>query len=271
MPFTRVGNRQVYYEQYDCAAGNDGEPPLVLITGLSGSCRGWQPLQVPEFVATRSVLIFDNRGTGQSEDPGDSFTTADLAADTAGLLDALEIERADVLGASMGGMIAQEIALAAPERIRKLVLVGTYARPDAKRQMLLEDWAAQARRTNSLGDMLRQRLLWTLQDETLEQRDLIDSMVEFFEKEENPTTPDLFARQCDACVAHDTADRLREISQPTLVVCGRNDQFTPPSFHRELADEIPNAHLVTLSYGGHLVMAESAERFNQIVLQFLDS
>jgi pimeloyl-ACP methyl ester carboxylesterase len=135
--------------------------------------------------------------------------------------------------------------------------------------MLLDSWADLARAGIPEESMLRRRLVWTLQDETLEQTDLIESMVKFYLEDGSPVSPDLFARQCEACTGHDTADRLREIECPTLVVCGRNDQLTPPKFHRELADEIPGAHLVTIHYGGHLVMAESAERFNQVVLQFL--
>jgi pimeloyl-ACP methyl ester carboxylesterase len=117
--------------------------------------------------------------------------------------------------------------------------------------------------------LVRERLLWTLQDETLEQHDLIESMIEFFEKDGAPVTNELFARQCQACLDHDTADRLRQIRQRTLVLCGRRDALTPPHFHRELADELPDAQLVTLGYGGHIVMVESAPPFNRAVLQFL--
>ena len=118
--------------------------------------------------------------------------------------------------------------------------------------------------------MIRERLLWTLQDDTLEQTDLIEAMVEFFTRDGAPLSDDVFARQCDACRKHDSADHLRQIRARTLVLCGRHDQLTPPKFHRELADEIPDATLVTIAYGGHLVMAESAERFNHAVLQFLE-
>ena len=115
---------------------------------------------------------------------------------------------------------------------------------------------------------IRERLLWTLQDETLEQVDLIEDMIGFFTRDGAPLPDDVFVQQIHACLAHDTHDRLREISHPTLVICGRNDLLTPPQFHRELADEIPGARLVTLSFGAHLVMVESAQRFNQTVLQF---
>jgi len=268
MPTVLVSGRKIYYELH--GEPNESSHPLILVMGMGGSCKGWLALQVPEFSKQRQVLIFDNRGVAGSEDDGQPFTTAELAEDTVGLMDALGIARADVLGAFMGGMVAQHVALAHPARVGRLVLVGTYARADAKRRMLLEDWAGLMRAGIPLEAMVRKRLVWTLQDETLEQTDLIETMVDFFKREGAPLSPDLFARQCEACIEHDTADRLREIDHETLVLCGRQDQLTPPKFHRELADEIPNARLVTIAFGAHLVMAESAERFNQIVLQFLE-
>ena len=266
MPLVAVAGRKVYYESHGEGPGN----PLVLVMGMGGSCRGWLPLQVPEFAASRRTLIYDHRGVGQSEDPGGAFSTADLADDLSGLLETLEIRRADVLGIFMGGMACQELALRHPDRVDRLVLAGTYARPDAKRRLVMELWRSLADCGAPLDVMIRERLLWTLQDETLEQRDLIQSMIEFFEKDGAPLTSEVFARQCNACMEHDTADRLREIRQRTLVLCGRQDALTPPALHRELADEIPDSQLVTFHYGGHLVMAEAAQPFNRAVLDFLN-
>jgi len=269
MAHVEVGGRQVYYELHGASAAS-AVPPLVLLNGIGGSCRGWKALQVPELSKTRQVLIFDHRGVGESEDPGGSFSTQDLALDAAALLATLEIERADVLGVFMGGMAAQELALRSPDRVRRLCLVGCYAKPDAKRRMLLEDWAAVASAGVGMESMLRKRLLWTLCEETLEQTDLIETMLDFFLKEDMPVPRDLFVRQCEACLRHDTAGRLENITAPTLVLCGRQDQLTPPKFHRELADAIPGSRLVVIDFGAHLVMAESAVRFNQVVAQFLD-
>jgi 3-oxoadipate enol-lactonase len=266
VPLASALGRKIYYELH----GEDRGVPLALVMGLGGSCRGWHALQVPELAPHHRLLLYDHRGVGESEDPGGPFTTADLADDLVGLLDALGIERVHVLGAFMGGMAAQELALRHPERVRRMVLVGCYARPDAKRRLLLEKWREMAREGSSAEVFLRERLLWTLQDETLEQSDLIDAMARSFPGEGAlPIPPGLLIRQCDACLGHDTLDRLRGIEAPTLVVCGRNDQLTPPKFHRQLADEIPGARLVTFTYGAHLVLAESAERFNRTVLAFL--
>jgi pimeloyl-ACP methyl ester carboxylesterase len=265
MSHAEVRGRRVYYESH----GPDSGPPLLLIMGMGGSCRGWLPLQVPDFSRARRTLIYEHRGVGESEDPGGSISSATLADDAAGLLDALEIERADVLGIFLGGMAAQELALRHPQRIRRMILAGTYARPDARRRLLLEQWRELARCEVPPEVMIRERLLWTLQEETLEQEDLITAMVEFLLRGGAPLDADLFVRQCDACLGHDTAERLGEIAPPTLVLCGRNDLLTPPHFHRELADGIPDAHLVTLPRSAHLLVLEATRAFNRTVLQFL--
>jgi pimeloyl-ACP methyl ester carboxylesterase len=265
MPQIGVGSRQVYYEIHGEHAGI----PLLLVMGMGGSCRGWLPLQIPDFSRERRTLTFDHRGVGGSEDPGGPFSTAQFADDAVGLLDALEIERADVLGVFMGGMVAQEIALQHPDRVDRLVLTVTFARPDAKRRLLLTHWRDLAQSGASVDVLIQERLLWTLLDETLEQTDLIQSMIEFVTRDGLPLSEDVFVRQCGACLAHDSVDRLGEIRHRTLVLCGERDQLTPLSLHRQLAEAIPDAHLVAISYGAHAVMVESAEHFNRIVLQFI--
>jgi aminoacrylate hydrolase len=270
MPLVEYRGRKLFYELHGPPLSANGATPLLLLQGTGGTSRGWLPLQVPEFSKTRPVLITDYRGTGESDHDGEPFSTADLADDAIGLLDAIGIARADVLGSFMGGMAAQEMALRHPARVRRLVLSGSYSRPDAKRRMLLEDWVALIDAKVPFETMVRSRIIWSLQDETLEQTDLIEGMIEFLTKEEPTVPPEVFRQQCLACIEHDTADRLHEIPHPTLVICGRNDQLTPRRLHRELADEIPNARLLTTHYGGHLVMVEAAERFNESVLQFLD-
>jgi len=265
MPQIRVGERNVYYEVHGQGSG----PPLMLIMGMGGSCRGWLPLQVPEFSRTRRTVIFDHPGVGGSDDTGEAVTTASLADNAVALLDALGVARADVLGVFMGGMVAQEVALRHPKRVNRLALTGTYARPDAKRRLLLEHWRSLAQARLPLEVVTRERLLWTLLDETLEQSELIQSMVDFFTRDDRPVDADVFARQCEACLGHDTEDRLGDIRSRALVICGERDLLTPPSLHRKLAEKIPDAHLVMIPYGAHLVMVESAEHFNKVVLEFV--
>ena len=267
MPLAAVEGRELYYELH----GRDRpDPPLVLLNGAGGSCRGWLALQVPEFAAARPTLILDYPGVGESEPYPGNFDVATLARSVAGLLETLALRRVSVLGTFLGGMVAQELALTFPERLERLVLVGTWARADAKRQLLLSHWQELARAGLPIEVMVRHRLLWTASDATLEQGDLIDSMLEPLRREGPPLAPECFARQCQACREHDALDRLHRLALPTLVVCGRDDQLTPPHFHRQLADEIPAARLVTFARAAHLLMVESAESFNRAVLEFLE-
>ena len=166
MPTIQYQGRKIEYELH----GSGDRTPLVLSTGTGGSFKGWLPIQVPELSQDREIVLYNHRGVGDSEDDGKLFTTADLADDLVGLLDALSMPRVDVLGAFMGGMAAQEMALRHPARLRRLVLTGTYARADAKRRMLLDHWASVAARDGEMNSMARERMLWSLQDAGLPRR-----------------------------------------------------------------------------------------------------
>jgi pimeloyl-ACP methyl ester carboxylesterase len=266
MAFADGAAGKIHYEVH----GEHPGTPLVLVMGVAGSCKGWLPFQVPAFSKRRRVVIFDHRGVAESEDDGKPFSTAELAGDLLAVLDALGTERADVLGAFMGGMVAQQLALSAPERLDKLLLAGTYARPDAKRRLLLEQWKEMARADASQDLLMRNRLLWTLRDETLDDTELVDGMIAFFRRDGPAAPTDVFERQCDACLGHDVLARLAEIERPVLLLCGEHDQLTPPRLHRQMAERLPDARLVTLPHAGHLAPAECAERFNLVVEQFLD-
>jgi pimeloyl-ACP methyl ester carboxylesterase len=194
MPHARVGSHELHYEIHGETSGT----PLLLIVGLGGSSRGWHALQVPDFAAAHRTITYDHRGVGKSHDPGGAFTTADLADDAARLLDAIGAPRAHVLGAFMGGMVAQELALRHPARVDRVVLVGTFARADAKRRMLLEKWKAMVGHGLPLAVIAQERMLWTLSDDTLEQSDLIHPMMQGFLRDAMPMADDVFVRQSDA-------------------------------------------------------------------------
>jgi len=219
--------------------------------------------------AGRRIVIFDNRGAGQSEDPGGAFSTFEMAEDARALLDHLGIARAHVLGGFMGGMIAQELALAHPMRIASLILVGTYARADAKRRMVLDLWKSMVELHVPAELRIKKRLIWTLGDATLEQEDLIEAMWRFYLRDDAPMDDKVFVRQAEACMAHDALDRLGEITAPTLVVVGEGDILTPPHLARQVTDRIKGARLVLLPNAGHLVAAELAPRFNRLVSRFV--
>ena len=128
MPVCKSRGFDIYYETH---GGGEGLP-LLMLSGGPGSCQGWNVLHTPELSQDRVNVIFDNRGTGQSGDPGGDFTTRDMALDTLAVLDEIGIERAHVLGPFIGGLAAQELALSYPERVQSLILMGTFARADAR-------------------------------------------------------------------------------------------------------------------------------------------
>jgi pimeloyl-ACP methyl ester carboxylesterase len=266
MPSFRSRGFEIYYETH-----GTGGVPIVWIGGIASTCQGWLVLQVPELSEARQNVVFDPRGAGRSEDPGGSFSTPELAEDVRALLDELSIERAHVIGSFMGGLVAQELALEHPERVQSLVLVGSYARADGKRRMLLGLWKRMAELGTPREIWVGTRLCWTLSEQTLEQRELIDAMTRFHLDTEPPIDEKVITRQVEACLGHDTLERLGGIQAPTLVVTGENDILTPPPLSRQLAQGIPDTELVLMAGAGHLVMAEIAPRFNRLIERFVSS
>jgi pimeloyl-ACP methyl ester carboxylesterase len=266
MPSFRTRGFAIHYEVHGDGAGI----PLVLVMGMGGTCQGWLTVTIPDLIkAGRRCVIFDNRGAGQSEDPGGPITTAEMAGDTCALLDHLGLPRAHVLGGFLGGMIAQELALAHPERVASLILVGTYARADAKRRAILELWKSMVELGVPAELRIKKRLIWTLGDATMEQEDLIEAMWRFYLRDDAPMDDKVFARQAEACMRHDTLERIAQIQAPTLVVNGEGDILTPPHLSREIVSRVRDSRLVLLPNAGHLVAAELAPRFNRLVIRFL--
>ncbi len=266
MPTFRTRGFGIHYEIH----GDGARTPLLLVMGMGGTCQGWLSVTVPDLVkAGRTCIIFDNRGAGESEDPGGAFSTAEMAEDARALLDHQGLPRAHVLGGFLGGMIAQELALAHPQRVASLILVGTYARADAKRRAVLDLWKRMVEFKVPAEIRIKNRLAWTLGDATMEQEDLIEAMWRFYLRDDAPMDDRVFARQAEACIVHDAFDRLDAIRAPTLVICGEGDILTPPLLSRQLVSRIKDSRLVLLPNAGHLVAAELAPRFNRLVIRYL--
>jgi len=242
--------------------------PLVLVMGFGGDHLAWG-LQIPAFAAKYRVIAFDNRGVGQSGAPDLPYSTAMMADDTAGLLDALGIERAHVCGVSMGGMIAQEIALRHPGRVRTLQLHATLGRPDAYMRALVEGW----RKTRiALGreDALRVIALWLFAPCTYEERpEFVELVLQNAIANPHPQSLTGFLRQGDAVLGHDTLERLEQLRCPTLVSVADQDILVPPRFSHAIAQRVPGAELKTIADAGHAYMWEAPEAFNAMCLEFL--
>jgi 3-oxoadipate enol-lactonase len=242
--------------------------PLVLIMGLGGDHLAWA-FQTPAFAERYRVIAFDNRGVGQSDQPDQRYTTAQMAADTVGLMDVLGIERAHVLGVSMGGMIAQEVALNHADRVRTLQLHCTYARPDGCLRARLA--AAHAERIAlSREDALRSNLFWLLSRGTYNERpEFVEAIVQSALANPHPQSLTGFVRQAEASLAHDTLERLNDIRVPTLVSAAADDLLIPPAFSREVSARIPRVEFRMIEAAGHAYFWERPDAFNAMCLEFL--
>jgi pimeloyl-ACP methyl ester carboxylesterase len=253
-------------EMFYVEAGQ-GEP-LVLIMGFGGDHLAWG-FQMAAFAARHRVIAFDNRGVGQTDAPDHAYTARLLADDTVALMDALGIDRAHVLGASMGGMIAQELALAHPARVRSLQLHCTYAQPDAYVRALIAAWR-KVRSTFDHETSLRTIALWLFAPRTYNERpEFVEGLLANALANPHPQSLTGFLRQSEVVESHDTLDRLGTLRCPTLVTVAEEDILVPPRFSRVLAARIPGAKLTILEGAGHVYFWERFEAFNDICLEFL--
>jgi pimeloyl-ACP methyl ester carboxylesterase len=265
MPTFRDRGFDIYYEEH---GGGPGDP-LLYLTGLGASCQGWAVATVPELSRERRNVLFDARGVGRSQDPGGTYTTADLAADAVAVLDRLRIERAHVIGAFLGGMVAQEIAIRHPHRVRSLILTGTCAKLTPKLRMIVELWKTGFELGIPKDLRIRNFIVWHLGDLALEQPGLAEEIREFQMHGDIDVDNLTFARQCEACLTHDALARLGRIAAPALVIAGDRDILTPVELQRSFASRIPGARLVCLRGVGHVVAFEVVERFNRMVRRFM--
>ena len=253
----------------------------MLVMGLGTDLHGWER-QVAALSDGRRVLLLDNRGIGRSEKPAGPYTTAQLADDVAGLLDHVGWGRAHVVGLSLGGMIAQEVALRHGRRVRSLALIATYARPDSETRATAEEGAAR-------GGVDLKMVLGAMQGagvafdpKTIMQflmplvftkrfleaeREYLKAMFERSLSYGFSTAG--FAGQLAAVLSHDTVARLATIGAPTLVVTGTRDKLIAPRHSRVLADRIPGSRLVEIEGGTHGLNLEMPERLNEVLSGWL--
>jgi 3-oxoadipate enol-lactonase len=260
MPHVAVGELSLYYER----GGDPSGPPVLFISGTGGDLRDEPSIFTSPLGREFDLLAFDQRGLGQSDKPDVPYSMADYARDAVGLLDAVGWHRCSVVGVSFGGMVAQELALLAPDRVAALVLCCTSSGgPGGASYPLheLEDLPEEERGRRSLA--------------------LIDSR---WDDEWQATNPELIAllrergkaragdpvaargaqRQLEARAGHDTFSRLPQLSMPVLVCAGRYDLIAPLANSQALAARIPNATLAEFD-GGHAFFFQDSNAWRAVV------
>ncbi|MGI6094607.1 MAG: alpha/beta fold hydrolase [Lachnospiraceae bacterium] len=244
----------------------EGEP-LVLLMGLGADGHTWAP-HIEAYKNDFCCIAVDNRGAGLSDKPAEvAYTTRQMAKDTIDLLDSLGIEKAHFHGISMGGAIAQWIAIDYPERVKSVILTSTQAAASVGYRRgieLLRDTKGQLPAETSA------RLLnWIIYANTYQ--DAHEEVL--LEKEAavdpNPMPVHAFIAQCNACITHNTLDHLSEIKAPVLIAAGEDDQLADSICTKALSAGIPHAEVYICPEGGHVHHWEDLETFNQVTLEFL--
>jgi pimeloyl-ACP methyl ester carboxylesterase len=274
MSIANINSIELFYEEH-----GSGEP-LLLIMGLAADSTAWA-FQVPELSKHYRTIVFDNRGVGRSSKPPGPYSIHQMADDARALLDSLAIERCHVVGVSMGGMIAQELVLRCPERVRGLVLACTYPEPDAdveeQRHVTLAkfggsvDAAGGVKIDFSALDPVQffQGMLPLVFNQEFIDRELPKMLQIFGGSLRYGFRLEAILGQVAAVMGHRATDRLHEIKAPTLVLTGDRDRLISPANSEILASNIPGAKLVKVPGGSHGFNFETPEIFNRHVLDFL--
>mgnify|MGYP001765748096 CR=1 FL=1 len=268
MPTVKLGDINLCYKV------NGKGQPLIMIAGFATAQNMWLPL-LHAFSQHYRVVTLDNRGVGGSDKPSGPYTTNMMADDTVALMDHLGIDRAHILGGSLGGMIAQHIAIDHPQRVDKLILFSTSAGGQPLQNMLLDLAAATTpnwNRSNStlVGADLR-KLTAAIAARSFNapfNRLVIISLAVLLLRLGMTRVP---AGQVDAMMTHNVLDRLNLIQAPTLVLTGSADRLMPPQSSQILASNINGARLITIEGGSHALAERLSGRFIQEVLDFLGS
>ncbi len=257
MAIVRVGEIEL-----DCERSGSG-PPLLAIMGMSGTALHWGEPFLAALRESFEVIAYDHRGVGSSSRLDGQLSIAQMAEDAAGLLEALELESTHVLGISMGGMVAQELALGHPELVRTLTLGCTYCGGEGSSQASPEV-IQRLFEAMSSGDRERAiRAGWEINVSPAKAAD-VDAYATFLQiAERRAVAVPVVMAQAQAILGHDTSARLSQLAMPTLVIHGTEDQMLPVGNGQMIAGRIPQARLEIFDGVGHLFFwerpVESAE------------
>ena len=243
--------------------------PLVMISGTANDVNWWIPEIIESHSQNFKTIIFDNRGAGRTDKPDIPYSIRMMADDTVGLIDALNIEKAHVLGVSMGGFIAQEIAINYPERFEKFVLCCTHC--GGSKQVLPSNEIIQMMMNNrkkTPEELINEILSHCFTDDFSKNNP--DFIASYKQRVMEFVIPlDSFQRQKQANMGFNSGVRLRKINASTLIMHGKEDVNVPPENAEILAKRIPNAKLVMLDNAGHFLFQPDPEKAINTINDFL--
>ncbi|HWE25174.1 MAG TPA: alpha/beta hydrolase [Myxococcales bacterium] len=254
----------------DQRAPDEAADVVVWLQGLNAPAAAWA-VQLAHFSRTHRCIAPDPRGVGKSDAPPGPYSTAQMADDVRRILDACGVERAHLVGLSLGGAVAQEVALAHPSRVRSIALLASFARQSARSRALMESWrtlyplAAQSQAFRDAWE--KQAYAWLFTDAYWRNDAAMRAALRFAATQ--PLQPvDGFLGQIDAALAHDSVARLPSLRVRTLIVHGALDQLAAPAGAEEMARLIPGAELLVLPEVGHAVNLEGQRAVNAALRAF---
>lgn len=259
MPLAKAGQIELSYDR-----AGDG-PPLLLIMGMSGTKHHWGEPLLEDLRRDFDTIVYDHRDAGDSTNTGEPFTIADLAQDAAALLRALGVDSAHVMGISMGGMVAQELTLGHPERVRSLTLGCTYSGGEGSS---LTSEATMRRLVEAMSSGDRERAIRTAWEVNVSASFAADedAYATFLQNGLRYGVPvPVIMEQMRAISGHDTSARLPDVQAPTLVVHGTFDEMLPVQNGHMIAGLIPDSRLEVLDGVGHLFFWEEPQRTADLV------
>jgi pimeloyl-ACP methyl ester carboxylesterase len=261
MPKVQANGIEIFYEE------NGTGEPLLLIAGFACDHTNWSQM-IPLLASRYRVIVFDNRGVGQSSAPDTPYSIRQMAEDAAGLLDAVGLRSVHVAGHSMGGQIAQELALAHPERVKTLMLLSSCARIDDRGKAVIESWGDLPRLVDAETG-LRLSFPWIYTSRFYATPGAIERIIKQVFSNPFPPTPVGIYRQSRAITSCDTSTRLDQIKCPTLVGVGNEDILSGLPFSEQLARGIHGSQLAVLEKCAHGLPTESPEATAAVILDFL--
>ena len=244
--------------------------PIVMITGVSFCLKIWDNVLIDSLSKQFKVILFDNRGAGQTDIPEGEYTIKMMADDTTGLMDALNIERAHILGFSMGGMIAQEVALNYPQKVEKLILWGTTC---GGRKAVPPDLSAYKLLLGAIEDLTPERIVKSTiplaytQEFIKNNPEYISAKIQKILKCRIPFSS--YARQVKSMFNFNTCRRLKKNDIPTLILQGKKDILVPPKNGEILAELIPSKKFVLFEKSAHAIFPHEPDLFLNVLFEFL--
>lgn len=262
MPLLNHQDLVLYYELHGSG------PPLLMIAGLASDSQSWLPV-LPALAAQYTVILLDNRGVGRSTQQCETSIEL-MAEDGLALLSHLGLQRAHLVGHSMGGMVALEMALRSPEQVQSMVLLASAACNSSRNNLLFADWADATAKGSDQAAWFRSILTWILTERFFDQSEMVDAVLTYLLAYPWPQSTLAFRAQVEALARYDATDRLGQVTVPTCVIAGEEDILLPLHHSEQLAQGIPGAVLQIIKQAAHSVHTEQPVSLTAALVGWLE-